>query len=65
MRGTAHRRDRRSPGRDVGLLRDATGDGRATTLVAGCELPARRDGDALVVDRPVFGLFEVAHIRRW
>jgi hypothetical protein len=48
------------------LLRVATGGERATTLVAGHELPTRRDGDALVVDLPVLGLFEVVRIRcRW
>ncbi|HET6703995.1 hypothetical protein [Amycolatopsis sp.] len=50
------------PVRDGLLLRDATGGERATALVAGHELPARCDGDALVVGPPVLGLFEVVHI---
>ncbi|MGC7101047.1 beta-galactosidase trimerization domain-containing protein [Amycolatopsis lurida] len=45
------------------VIRNATGDERATALVARRELPARRDGDALVIDLPVIELFEVVRIR--
>ncbi|HSA49329.1 MAG TPA: hypothetical protein VLH10_04350 [Yinghuangia sp.] len=45
------------------VVHDATGDERATALVAGRELATRRDGDALVIDLPAVDLFEVVRIR--